>query len=147
MKTFLRANLILLGASAVMIAASILLLGAEATARFGEDLFAHVSGWSGPNSPSWAPSMDSELRFYAALWLAYGVFALRTGIQFDRREDETPILLGVFFAGGLGRLLSWAAVGPPHPFFLMLAAIELGLPPLLFLAWAALRRTRRPAAA
>jgi hypothetical protein len=45
----------------------------------------------------------------------------------------------MFFVGGLGRALSLALVGPPTPFFLFLMAIELGLPPVLWLAarWSA----------
>ena len=43
----------------------------------------------------------------------------------------------VFFLGGVARLISWAQVGPPIPMFIWLGAIELLLPPLL---WLALRR-------
>jgi hypothetical protein len=49
----------------------------------------------------------------------------------------------VFFAGGVGRAISHLSVGTPHPFFTVLMAIELLLPPVLVLLWLAARRQRR----
>jgi hypothetical protein len=71
-RTLLRVLLAGLGVSAVLIALSILTLGAGATAAAGERVFDALSGWRGPDSPPWPPTMDNELRFYAALWGAYG---------------------------------------------------------------------------
>ena len=51
------------------------------------------------------------------------------------RLDWTPWLAGVFFAGGVGRAISLASVGAPHPFFLALMAIELAAPPVLVGLW------------
>jgi hypothetical protein len=79
MRTLLRVLLAGLGVSAVLIALSILTLGAGATAAAGERVFDALSGWRGPDSPPWPPTMDNELRFYAALWGAYGVVLLRLG--------------------------------------------------------------------
>jgi hypothetical protein len=79
--------------------------------------------------------MDSELRFYAALWGAYGVVALRTAWSLPRKLSRTPWIAAVFFAGGVGRLLSQVGVGAPHPFFTLLMIIELTLPVLLTLLW------------
>ena len=44
---------------------------------------------------------------------------------------------GVFFVGGLARIVSWLSVGPPAPLFIFLGSLELVIPPLL---WAVLRR-------
>lgn len=139
MKAILRSLLGVLGVTAVLIALSILVLGAEATATFGERMFDSLSGRGGPGSPPWPPTMDNELRFYAALWLAYGILTLRAAARLDARMDDVPWLAGVFFLGGVGRFISWMAVGAPHPFFLFLMSAELGLPPILALVWLRLR--------
>jgi hypothetical protein len=139
MRLTLRILLMGLGLSALMIALSIFLLGAGATAAAGEQVFEAATGWRGAASPPWPPTMDSELRFYAALWGAYGVLMLMAARDLDARSGWVPWLAGVFFAGGVGRALSWGMIGAPHPFFLALMAIELILPPILMLLWLRLK--------
>jgi len=46
-----------LGVSAMLIALSILTLGASATAAAAERVFDALSGWRGPDSPPWPPTM------------------------------------------------------------------------------------------
>jgi hypothetical protein len=142
MLTALRLLLALLGLSALGIAASILVTGAGATAALAEQAFSAVTGYSGPLSPTWPPTMDSELRFYAALWAAYGTVSLGTALRLAERLDFVPWLAGVFFLGGLGRVLSYVQTGPPHAFFTLLMWIELGLPPLMLALWWGARRGR-----
>ena len=137
----LRFCLALLGASAVGIALSIFLLGAEATAAMGERVFGWVAGGAGPAGEHWPATMDSELRFYAALWGAYGIVALRTAWKLPQTLDQVPWLIGVFFAGGVGRVLSRLSIGAPHPFFTALMAIELVLPLMMLGLWLGVRRT------
>ena len=79
--------------------------------------------------------MDSELRFYAALWGAYGVMLALAAWDYAGWAVRVPWLAAVFFVGGLGRAFSWLVVGVPHPFFLLLMTTELALPPLLALLW------------
>lgn len=119
----------------MLIALSILLAGAAPTAALAERMFDTLSGWRGPDSPPWPPTMDNELRFYAALWGAFGLLLLDTARDLAARGGRVPWLAATFFAGGVGRALSWLAVGAPHPAFLTLMAIELGLPPVLALIW------------
>ena len=78
--------------------------------------------------------MDNELRFYAALWGAYGVVLLLAARDYTGWAVRVPWLAAVFFVGGAGRAFSWLMIGAPHPFFLLLT-IELALPPLLVLLW------------
>ena len=139
MLSALRVLLIALGLSAVAIALSIWLLGAEATARMSERVYAAATGRRGASEP-WPATMDSELRFYAALWAAYGVVLVQTARAMPTALPRVPWLAAIFFAGGVGRAISWLQVGPPHPFFTVLMAIELGLPPILLALWAAARR-------
>ena len=135
MRTLLRVLLAGLGGSAVLIALSILTLGAGATAAAGERVFDALSGWRGPASPPWPPTMDNELRFYAGLWGAYGVILLLAARDYFGWAVRVPWLAVVFFVGGAGRAFSWLVVGAPHPFFLLLMTIELALPPVLVLLW------------
>jgi hypothetical protein len=131
----LRLCLLILGASAIAIAASILVTGAEATAALAEGVFDTVSGWRGGLSEHWPPTMDSELRFYAALWGAYGVVLIRAAIGLPGTLPQAPWLAAVFFAGGVGRLISRVSFGAPHPVFTLLMIIELALPVLMALLW------------
>jgi hypothetical protein len=61
-----------LGLVAVCICLSILLYGPADTANSFEALFNALTGLNYPVTGAWPPTMDSELRFYAALWGAYG---------------------------------------------------------------------------
>ena len=58
------------GVSATLL---ILSLGAGATARLGEINCNVVTGTTVPSGEPWPATIDNELRFYAASWLAYGV--------------------------------------------------------------------------
>jgi hypothetical protein len=127
----LRALLGVLGVSAILICLSIMILGAGATAATAERAFDALTGWRGPPSPPWPPTMDSELRFYAPFWGVYGIILVAVARDMRRRGHLVPWLAAVFFAGGVGRAISWFSVGPPHPFFLTLMAVELLTPPVL----------------
>jgi hypothetical protein len=96
-----------------------------------EKLFGALFQWSAPLSGPWPPTMDSELRFYAALWGAYGFVLLAVASDLTSRAHLVPWLAAVVFAGGLGRVVSYLSLGPPHPFFMLLMAIELLLPPVI----------------
>ena len=140
MQSTLRVVMAVLGISAVLIAFSIYLAGAAQTAWLGERIYDAVTGWRGPFTEVWPPVMDNELRFYAALWGGYGLLLLAAARNMGRWDGAIPWLAGVFFAGGVGRIISVVQVGPPHPFFLMLAGIELVLPPVMIALWLAGKR-------
>ncbi len=140
MRTTLRALLALLGVSAVLIALSILLAGAAATAQGAERAFDLLAGRAGTPPEPWPATMDNELRFYAALWGGYGLLLLATARDLAARGSWVPWLSAVFFAGGVGRGLSLASVGAPHPFFLALMVTELTLPVLFMGLWLAIGR-------
>jgi hypothetical protein len=75
-------------------------------------------------------AMDSEDRFYATLFAAYGVAILWCVRDIERKSVPVYCLLGVFFVGGLARLVSVASVGPPNAFFVAMTVLELLIPPL-----------------
>ena len=139
-KLFLKAILALLGIAAISIGLSMMLMGANATGQFFTGLinvaFSQTTKLDGFSSPN----VDSELRFYAVFWIAYGVVLVDTVRDFSRKMGRVPVLAGLFFAGGLGRTLSWFSVGEPHLLFKSLLAIELGLPVMMIVLWFAILR-------
>lgn len=87
--------------------------------------------------------MDSEDRFYATLFLGFGLAVIWCARDLQRRENVLGALLAVFFAGGIARLISLAIVGSPGALFLFLGGLELVLPPL-FWWWLVATRPRLP---
>lgn len=81
-------------------------------------------------------ALDSEDRFFAALFLGFGAALIRCSLDLLARRRMFGGLLLTFGGGGIARLVSVAAVGWPHPFRIALAGVELLLPVVL---WALLR--------
>ncbi len=77
-------------------------------------------------------SLDSQNRFYGTTFMVYGALLWRCALDPAGHAPVLRVLLAVFFAGGLARLLSVAVVGWPAPPIIALAALELLLPPLLY---------------
>jgi hypothetical protein len=136
----LRLLLGLLGVAAVAIALSILLLGAAATANLAEMQFNVLTGSNAPLTGDWPATMDSELRFYAPFWGAYGLLLLVAVVRLRRDLHRVPLFALLFFVGGIGRAISYATIGAPHPVFVLLMVIELLLPPILLVLWRGARR-------
>ena len=61
------------------------------------------------------------------LWVARNIFA---------QLRRVPILMGLFFMGGVGRALSHLFVGAPHPAFTVLMVGELVVPVLAGILYA-----------
>lgn len=81
--------------------------------------------------------MDSEDRFYATLFLGFGLAHIWAAQDLIQRRGVVLAMQAVFFAGGIARIISLLAVGSPGPLFLFLGALELIIPPVV---WLALRR-------
>ena len=85
-----------------------------------------------PGSLPVNPTMDSEDRFYATLFLGFGAALVWCSRDLRDRRSAFVALLAVFFLGGAARLVSVAQVGLPNALFQFLGAVELILPPLLW---------------
>jgi Domain of unknown function (DUF4345) len=74
-------------------------------------------------------SVESELRFYAAFYVAYGLAALRVAPRADRDTVAVRRLAGALCLAGLARAGAWLTVGRPHAVQQVLLLIELSAPP------------------
>ncbi len=81
-----------------------------------------------PGSVPVNATMDSEDRFYATLFTAYGAALLWCVKGIERKGAYIKLLALIFFVGGLARLVSIVAVGLPNRFFVAMTVLELGLP-------------------
>jgi Domain of unknown function (DUF4345) len=84
-----------------------------------------------PRQAAANPSVESELRFYAAFYVAYGLAVLRVAPRADRDPAAVRALAGALFLAGLARGVGWLAVGRPHQLQRGLLAIELAAPPAI----------------
>lgn len=73
-------------------------------------------------------TLDSEDRFYATLFVAYGAALLACARDIDDRRDCIRFLALTLFGGGIARVVSLLAAGWPHPFFVAMMLVELVLP-------------------
>lgn len=95
-----------------------------------------IAGQGAANS-----AVESELRFYAAFYVAYGLVALRVAPRADRDTGSVRALAAALFLAGAARAGGWLAAGRPHPVQRALLGIELAAPPLI-VAWQARLATR-----
>jgi hypothetical protein len=91
------------------------------------------------------PAIESELRFYAAFYVAYGLLLLRTAPTADRDAGALRRAAGAMFLGGLARAGGWRAAGRPNAVQRLLLVLEVGGPPTI-VGWQA-RLNARPATA
>jgi hypothetical protein len=127
----LRFAIVLLAGAALLIGGLIFVLGPSATGDAFTTALQVVAPDVAPLTGLRGPDIDSEMRFYAVLFIAYGgagFWALRA---FQERLGLVRLMLAIFMLGGLGRAVSYVSVGAPHPLFILLMWIELLAPPIL----------------
>ena len=84
-------------------------------------------------------TIDSDLRFYAVLFTAYGLAFVWCAADIGQRAPVVNVLGVIFFAGGLARLLAWAVSGRPNWFYVLMIPVELLIP---LVNYALVRRER-----
>ena len=124
MKRSFQAFLAVFGVTAILIASSHIVLGPSAI----------------PGSVPVNSTMDSEDRFYATLFAAYGMALIWCAVEVERKSLFVYFLAATFFAGGLARLLSLVAVGPPNAFFFTMMILELVIPVFMVVMQARISR-------
>lgn len=85
-----------------------------------------------PGEGSAGATVDSRERFYGAIFAGDGLAWIWAARQSPVPSKAVRWLAGIFLLGGIGRLLSMVIHGRPQWFQLVLAVIELVLPPLYF---------------
>ncbi len=127
----LKVSFSLLGLAALAIGGMMFVLGPAATGQ----AFAALLRIAAPETPQLTglagADIDSEMRFYSVLWMAYGAVALWVARALAERLALLRVMLCVFWIGGLGRVISYFEVGAPHPLFVILMWIEIALPPVM----------------
>lgn len=96
-----------------------------------------------PGQPRATASVDSELRFYAAFYVAYGLAVVRTASRADHDGAAVRRLAAALFGAGVARAVAWGRAGAPHRGQRALLAAELVLPPVAVAAQARVDRDRR----
>lgn len=88
-----------------------------------------------PGDTSVSPDVDSNYRFFAAIFLAVGVLLLWVALRPLERDRSLALwwASGAVFLGGLARILSLLVAGAPTPLFYALLTLELVAPPVLVL--------------
>lgn len=85
-----------------------------------------------PGSVPVNATMDSEDRFYATLFLGFGLAHVWAARDLAHRSGLVLAMQATFFVGGLARIVSVLAVGMPIPLFVFLGGLELVIPPLVW---------------
>jgi hypothetical protein len=73
-------------------------------------------------------TIDSDMRFYALLFAAFGAAFVWCAADITERGRVANLLGAVFFAGGIARLIAWAATGQPNWFYVLMVPVELIIP-------------------
>ncbi|MHA7191632.1 DUF4345 domain-containing protein [Arthrobacter sp. MDT2-16] len=79
------------------------------------------------------PTLESQFRFFSAMMVGVGAAFITIAIKFQWANMLWLVCLMVF-AGGIGRVLSWAFSGTPNYVLIILMVVELAFPPAL-LVW------------
>lgn len=97
-----------------------------------------------PGAGSAGATVDSLGRFFGAIFAGYGLGWLWVARQSPIPAAAVRWLAGVLLLGGFGRLVSLAVDGWPHWFQVVLAVVELVLPPVFFRLAGARGQVPRP---
>ena len=99
-----------------------------------------LSGVRMPEQVTRDAILNSEIRFWGAIWFGYGVALWWASFDLRGRADVLRILLGTLFLSGLGRALSAAQFGWPSSLLTGAMILEIVGSPALFVWHARLRQ-------
>ena len=106
--------------------ALLILTGLVAVVAGAFGAIAGIEGMSGDSAGT--PNVDSEYRFLSVFWLAFGAFTIRVARRPRIEPGAARALMLVLFCAGVARALSWALEGRPDGIYVVLLALELGVP-------------------
>ncbi len=131
----LRLTLYIMGLLIVLVGGITTFFGIHTTAQVFAPLADVLLGDTRPVDHFAHPDVDSEMRFYSVIFMAYGLVILHTAANLKVYMDRVPALILVFFVGGAARALTHIYVGNPHGLFDILMTIELGAPVLIYILY------------
>ncbi len=131
----LRALLFLSSILIMVIGSSYFFLGPDMAFNLMLDLMKPILGEQPPIVEMSPANVDSEIRTLSPMMVAYGFMVFLCAKHLRTHLYYVPHLLGLFMIVGSGRILSYIFVGNPHPLFLVLAAVELGVPIFIYLVY------------
>ncbi len=85
-----------------------------------------------PGEAAAGATVDGRERDYGAIFFGYGLAWVWAARQVPIPAAAVRWLAGIVLLGGVGRLVSWALVGTPQVFQVVLTVVELVLPPIFF---------------
>ena len=80
-------------------------------------------------------TVDNELRFFSVFWLAYGGFCFWVARNLAEQSKFVPFIAGVFFLGGMARLVSTLVIGPPASILIPAMVLEFVLPVVIYVVY------------
>lgn len=138
--TVLKLLLYLFGFTILGVTGSIIVLGADATAANGAVLADIILGDTSEVTGLGDANTDSELRFYAGIFAAYGMLLIHTAIFLREKLPRVPYLALTVMLAGIARIVSYYQLGEPHGLFQVLLFAEIGAAILVLLIYPAARR-------
>ena len=87
-----------------------------------------------PGEPAADPTVDSRERFYAAVFVGYGLAWIRAARQRPLPVADVRGLAAIMAVGGAARIGSWVQRGRPHWLQCVLTGVEVLLPVPFLLA-------------
>jgi hypothetical protein len=100
-----------------------LVMGLYADATLGSPITAAMAS---------QPSFDSQNRFYGVTFSMLGFALLIGSTDVQRYRPIILAALGVLFAAGIARVVSWVLFGAPSPIIIGILVADLVLPPILY---------------
>lgn len=100
-------------------------LGGVAILAGSHDVLRGALGVRGTRTTPVDPSLDSELRFFAAWYVVAGALMVRAARAPEREGSAVRLISAGWFVAALGRLLSLRSAGRPHELYVALTAAEL----------------------
>lgn len=111
-----------------------LLLGASALSTVGAQL--------SPDALA-EPSLNSQLRFFGAIWLGFGLMLWHSTRDLTKHAAWFRLMCFALVLSGIGRVISMIQLGIPQAPFVIATIVELVVIPLAFLwHWRVLRKGR-----
>jgi hypothetical protein len=95
-----------------------------------------------PGAPNISADLDSQYRFLSGLYLGIAVLGWWLIPRIEKEATIFRILCAAIFTGGIGRILSWFALGEPGGRFQIVLIAELLFPLLSVWQWTLVRKNQ-----